>query len=99
MTILIPTLMGGLIGGSALLNRNLGSASHLAIVTDDAQFAANLQTEMTPTGPSTSFWIRRRERFKASQGKETCRWHANRRDSICLLSMLVIFTARAECTG
>ena len=48
MTILIPTLMGGLIGGSALLNRNLGSASHLAIVTDDAQFAANLQTEMTP---------------------------------------------------
>jgi ABC-2 type transport system permease protein len=52
MTILIPTLMGGLIGGSALLNRNLGSASHLAIVTSDTQFAADLQTEMTSSDGS-----------------------------------------------
>jgi ABC-2 type transport system permease protein len=47
MTILIPALMGGLIGGSALLNRNLGSASHLAIITANPQFATDLQTEMT----------------------------------------------------
>ena len=46
MTILIPALMGTLVLGSALINRSLGSASHLAIVTDDAQFATNLQTEM-----------------------------------------------------
>jgi len=44
MTILIPTLMGSLVLGTALINRSLGSSSHLAIVTDDAQFAANLQT-------------------------------------------------------
>jgi len=52
MTILIPVLMGTLVLGTALINRSLGSADHLAIVTDDSQFAANLQTEMTPSrGP------------------------------------------------
>jgi ABC-2 type transport system permease protein len=49
MTILIPLLMGGLVGGAAFLNRNLGSAGHLAVVTADPQFAADLQTEMTPS--------------------------------------------------
>jgi ABC-2 type transport system permease protein len=48
MTILIPLLMGGLVGGSAYLNRNLGSAGHLAVVTDNPQFATDVQTEMTP---------------------------------------------------
>ena len=48
MTILIPLIMGGLIGGAAYLNRNLGSAGHLAVVTDNPQFANDLQTEMTP---------------------------------------------------
>jgi ABC-2 type transport system permease protein len=52
MTILIPTLMGSLVLGTALINRSLGSSSHLAIVTDDAQFAANLQTEMTSSDGS-----------------------------------------------
>jgi ABC-2 type transport system permease protein len=47
MTILIPALMGTLVLGTALINRSLGSANHLAVVTDDAQFAAYLQTEMT----------------------------------------------------
>jgi ABC-2 type transport system permease protein len=47
MTILIPALMGGLVGGAAFLNRNLGAAGHLAVVTDNARFAADLQTEMT----------------------------------------------------
>jgi len=49
MTILIPLLMGGLVGGAAFLNRNLGSAGHLAVVTDNPQFATDLQTEMTPS--------------------------------------------------
>ena len=52
MTILIPTLMGSLVLGTALINRSLGSSSHLAIVTDDAQFAANLQTEMASSDGS-----------------------------------------------
>ncbi|MDE1163187.1 MAG: ABC transporter permease [Acidobacteriaceae bacterium] len=47
MTILIPVVMGALIGGAAMMNRNLGSASHLAVVTDDTVFANNLQTELT----------------------------------------------------
>jgi ABC-2 type transport system permease protein len=49
MTILIPLLMGGLVGGAAFLNRNLGAAGHLAVVTDNPQFANDLQTEMTPS--------------------------------------------------
>jgi ABC-2 type transport system permease protein len=49
MTILIPLLMGGLVGGAAFLNRNLGSAGHLAVVTDNPQFASDLQIEMTPS--------------------------------------------------
>jgi ABC-2 type transport system permease protein len=49
MTILIPLLMGGLVGGAAFLNRNLGSAGHLAVVTDNPQFANDLKTEMTPS--------------------------------------------------
>ena len=35
MTILIPALMGGLVGGAALLNRNLGAAGHLAVIAHD----------------------------------------------------------------
>jgi ABC-2 type transport system permease protein len=47
MTILIPLLMGGLVGGVIFMNRNLGAAAHLAVVTDNPQFANDLQTEMT----------------------------------------------------
>jgi ABC-2 type transport system permease protein len=47
MTILIPLLMGGAIGGVFLMNRHMGSGQHIAVITDDAQFAANLQAEMT----------------------------------------------------
>ncbi len=50
MTILIPLLMGGVLMFSVLANRHLGSASHLAIITSDPQFAADLQTEMIPSG-------------------------------------------------
>jgi ABC-2 type transport system permease protein len=46
MTILIPLLMGGLVGGAALVNRHLGSANHLAVVTSDPQFSADLQNEL-----------------------------------------------------
>jgi ABC-2 type transport system permease protein len=46
MTILIPALMGGAILAIAFMGRNMGSGQHLAIITTDAQFAADVQTEM-----------------------------------------------------
>jgi ABC-2 type transport system permease protein len=49
MTILIPLLMGILVGGVVFMNRNLGAAGHLAVVSDNPQFANDLQTEMTPS--------------------------------------------------
>jgi ABC-2 type transport system permease protein len=48
MTILIPALMGGILGVSFFANRHLGSASHLALITSDPQFASDFQSEMTP---------------------------------------------------
>ncbi|HEX4155584.1 MAG TPA: ABC transporter permease [Acidobacteriaceae bacterium] len=50
MTILIPVLMGGILFGAALANRHLGSASHIAVITSDPQFAADLRTELTGSG-------------------------------------------------
>jgi ABC-2 type transport system permease protein len=47
MTILIPVLMGGLIGGSAILNSHLGSANHIAVITANPQLAPDLATELT----------------------------------------------------
>lgn len=44
MTVLIPALMGGVLyfmGG--VMGRSMGSAKHLAVITDDARFAADLQ--------------------------------------------------------
>ena len=46
MTVLIPLLMGGALGAMYLMNRNLGSAQHLAVITDQPAFAADLQTEL-----------------------------------------------------
>ena len=45
MTILIPLLMGGLIFGSALVNGSRTAASHIAVVSQDAQFGLDLQSE------------------------------------------------------
>jgi ABC-2 type transport system permease protein len=47
MTILIPLLMGGLVFGGALVNGRRNSASHIAVVTSDAQFGHDLQSELT----------------------------------------------------
>ncbi len=46
MTVLIPLLMGGALGAMYLMNRNLGSAQHLAVITNQPAFAADLQTEL-----------------------------------------------------
>lgn len=47
MTILIPCLMGGAIGGIALLASKSDSGKHFAILTNDPAFATGLQTELT----------------------------------------------------
>ncbi len=46
MTVLIPLLMGGALGAMYLMNRNLGSAQHLAVITNQPEFPADLQTEL-----------------------------------------------------
>ncbi len=46
MTVLIPLLMGGALGAMYLMNRNLGSAQHLAVITNQPDFATDLQTEL-----------------------------------------------------
>ena len=46
MTLLIPALMGGILGGTILMSRNLGSASHIAVVTSDTVFADDLRNEL-----------------------------------------------------
>lgn len=49
MTVLIPLLMGAALGAMYFMNRNLGSAQHLAVITDQPTFAADLQTELADT--------------------------------------------------
>ena len=46
MTILIPILMGGLLYGGAIINSRIGS-NHIAVVTDNPQFAEDLKTELS----------------------------------------------------
>jgi ABC-2 type transport system permease protein len=46
MTILIPTLMGGAIFGISLMNRGMGSGQHIAVITVDRRFAADLKYEL-----------------------------------------------------
>ena len=46
MTVLIPVLMGGLLYGAAIINGRNSSNAHIAIVTRDAQFGQDLQTEL-----------------------------------------------------
>jgi len=47
MTILIPLLMGGLVFGGALVNGRRTGTSRIAVVTEDAQFGHDLQSELT----------------------------------------------------
>ena len=49
MTILIPLLMGGVLFALSLMNGNMGSAQHIAVLTTNPQFAADLRTVMTDT--------------------------------------------------
>jgi ABC-2 type transport system permease protein len=51
MTILIPILMGGLVYGAALANRHSGNL-HIAVVTQDPKFAADLKSELESAKPS-----------------------------------------------
>jgi ABC-2 type transport system permease protein len=49
MTILIPLLMGGLVYGAALANGRSGSNLHIAVVTQDPRFGADLKSELEST--------------------------------------------------
>src|SRR3954451_18938381 len=49
MTILIPVLMGGLVYGAALANGRSGSNLHIAVVTQDPNFGADLKSELEST--------------------------------------------------
>jgi ABC-2 type transport system permease protein len=49
MTILIPLLMGGLVYGAALANGRSGSNLHIAVVTQDPGFGADLKSELEST--------------------------------------------------
>jgi ABC-2 type transport system permease protein len=53
MTVLIPLLMGGIIGGAALVNGRSNGASHLAVVTQDNQFGLDLKSELQSGGHSS----------------------------------------------
>ena len=46
MTVLIPVLLGGLVFGSALINGSRSNASHVAVVTQDAAFGKDLQSDL-----------------------------------------------------
>ena len=46
MTVLIPMLMAGLVFGAAYINHDLGSAKHLAVITSDPAFPADLREEL-----------------------------------------------------
>lgn len=47
MTVLIPVLMGGLLFGAAYVNERSGSTGHVAVVTSNPSFAADLQAELS----------------------------------------------------
>ncbi|MDQ2924267.1 MAG: ABC transporter permease [Acidobacteriota bacterium] len=47
MTILIPLLMGAIVGGTVLMTLHSGSLSRIAVVTADRQFATDLATELS----------------------------------------------------
>src|SRR5260370_7977557 len=49
MTILIPLLMGGLVFGAALANGRSGCNLHIAVVTQDPHFGADLKSELEST--------------------------------------------------
>jgi ABC-2 type transport system permease protein len=46
MTILIPLLMGGIVFGAALINGRRNTDSHIAVVSQDLQFAQDLQSQL-----------------------------------------------------
>ncbi len=45
MTVLIPTLMGGIIFAMSFMGRSMGSGQHIAVLTDNPRFGTDLQTE------------------------------------------------------
>ena len=47
MTVLIPALMGGVLFFMGMMTRSMGSGQHIAVITDNPRFAADLQTEYT----------------------------------------------------
>lgn len=49
MTVLIPILMGGLVYAAALANGRSGSNLHIAVVTQDPRFGADLKSELEST--------------------------------------------------
>lgn len=49
MTVLIPALMGGVLFAMSFMTRSMGSGRHIAVVTSNAQFARDLQTEFSGT--------------------------------------------------
>jgi ABC-2 type transport system permease protein len=49
MTVLIPVLMGGLVYAAALANGRSGSNLHIAVVTQDPKFGADLKSELEST--------------------------------------------------
>jgi ABC-2 type transport system permease protein len=53
MTILIPILMGGLVYGAALANKNSGNL-HIAVVTEDPKFGADIKSELERKNQSTA---------------------------------------------
>ncbi len=54
MTILIPLLMGAIVGGTVLMSLHGSSLSRIAVVTADHQFAADLQAELSSQSASQS---------------------------------------------
>lgn len=54
MTILIPVVLGALMYGSALMNRDAGKNSHIAVVTANAEFGRDLKHEMETGRNSTA---------------------------------------------
>ncbi len=47
MTVLIPSILGMIIFFMAMMGRSMGSGQHIAVITDNPRFAADLQAEFT----------------------------------------------------
>ncbi len=49
MTVLIPALMGGVLYAMSFMTHSMGSARHIAVLTDDPHFATDFTTEIAST--------------------------------------------------